>query len=57
MSNNQYIYRVHIIKQDNGKTFDNYLIKVLPSELLEIEKHIHERYPSSRLYVKFILKL
>ena len=54
--NTQYIYRVVIKNIMNNRIFDNYLIKVMPSELSDIEKHIHERYPHNILSVKFEVK-
>jgi hypothetical protein len=47
------VYRVDIENKKTGKNFDHYLIKVMPKELPDIEKHIHERYPNNILAVDF----
>ena len=49
----QNIYRVEIRDTRKNTIFDNYLIKVDPSELARHEEYIHSRYPHNSLVVSF----
>lgn len=54
--NQMKIYKVLITNKATNKVFDHYLIKVMESELAQIEKNIHAKYPHNILLVKFIEK-